>query len=296
LADERRERASRSALGRHPDFAAVSPQLGALDEAAFDERLTVDPDQALALLADLTGAVDEQLAARARALAARTLVGVARRGPVRHGGAVRREPVAADRAPGDLDVDGSIDAIVAAAASGRPPALDELVVSTWARGGLALSFVIDRSGSMHGGQLAAAAVGAAACAWRADDHSVVAFNQRALVLKRQDEVRPPEAVTEDILRLRGSGPTDLALALGVARRQLERSRAPRRVAVLLSDGRPTAGGDPLRAARALDELCVLAPAEDAADAAALARRVGARWAAVSGPSAVPGALRELLDP
>ncbi len=162
---------------------------------------------------------------------------------------------------------------------------------------MALCFVIDRSGSMSGAQLATAAIGAAACAWRAGvDHSVIAFNHEVLVLKAQDEVRAPEAVVDDILRVRGFGPTDLSLALRTARAQLERSRAARRIVVLLSDARPTAGADPAGAAAALDELCILAPADDIADAIELARAGGARWAPVAGPSGLPSALRQVLDP
>src|SRR5690606_12019316 len=126
------------------------------------------------------------------------------------------------------------------------PALDELRVQAWSTPDTALCLLIDRSGSMSGAQLATAAIGAAACSWRAGvDHSVVAFNQKALVLKAQGEARSPEAVTDDILKLRGFGPTDLALALRTARVQLERSRAARRIVVLLSDARPTAGSDPV---------------------------------------------------
>ena len=170
-------------------------------------------------------------------------------------------------------------------------------MSTWTRPDTSLCFVIDRSGSMSGAQLATAAIGAAACAWRAGtDHSVIAFNHKALVLKAQDEERSPEAVTDDILRVRGFGPTDLALALRTARAQLDRSHAARRIVVLLSDARPTAGADPVPVAAGLDELCILAPAADVDDAAALARAVGARWVPLAGPSQLPAALRQLLDP
>ena len=51
------------------------------------------------------------------------------------------------------------------------------------------------------------------------------------------------AVVDDLLRLRGQGTTDLAGALTAAARQLDRSRAKRRVTILMSDCRATTGAD-----------------------------------------------------
>ena len=56
------------------------------------------------------------------------------------------------------------------------------------------------------------------------------------------------------------GTTDLVGALRAATGQL-RSTAGRRIVVLLSDCRATVPGDVLEAARALDELCIVAPAD-----------------------------------
>ena len=63
---------------------------------------------------------------------------------------------------------------------------------------------------------------------------------------------------------------------------------------ILSDCRATAGVDPSAAARRLDELCVIAPRDDAEDAAAFARRVGARFATVGGAFEIPAALASVL--
>jgi Mg-chelatase subunit ChlD len=101
-------------------------------------------------------------------------------------------------------------------------------------------------------------------------------------------------VVEDLFRLRGHGPTDLALALRVARRQLDRSSAARRITVLLSDARATKGGDPVAEAAALDELVVLCPAGDSDEAEGLADDLGARWVEVAGPSDVPAAIADVL--
>ncbi|MCZ7628656.1 MAG: hypothetical protein M5U19_06165 [Microthrixaceae bacterium] len=86
--------------------------------------------------------------------------------------------------------------------------------------------------------------------------------------------RRTEDVLGDLFTLRGFGITDLGLALRTAADQLSRSAARRRVAVLLSDCRATAGGDPLPHAAGIDEVAVLAPADDTADAEAFAAALG----------------------
>jgi Mg-chelatase subunit ChlD len=160
---------------------------------------------------------------------------------------------------------------------------------------MALCLLVDRSGSMLGERLAAAAVAAAAVAYRnAEDCSVVAFSDEAIVLKSQDVPRSADELVGDLLRLRGHGTTDVGLALRTALGQLSRSTAGRRVAVLLSDCRPTTGGDPTADAARLDELAIIAPAEDLADARALADAVGARCVGLDGPAHVPEAIAAAL--
>jgi Mg-chelatase subunit ChlD len=285
---------SRRELARHDGFDEVSPEVGQLDEAALEALMGEDPDEALGLLADLTGATDPVLKALARAFAGRMVVDLARRGPVaRRGvGRITRQPYRPDA--GDLDIDASIDALVLAHRIAPDP--DELRVRGWSRPGTALCLLVDRSGSMTGAPLATAAVAAAAVAWRApDDHSVVAFSSEAIVVKSQDAPRPAERIVNDLLALRGFGTTDIALALRTAARQLARSRAARRVTVLLSDCRANVAGDVISAARALDELWVVAPEGDSDDAAALAASVGAQLTTVAGPSDIPHAFTRLLD-
>ena len=220
-------------------------------------------------------------------------VRLGRSGPARDRGVgrLRRVPLAPG---GELDVDASLEALVGAQASGVAPPLEDLRATVWGRPAVGLCLLVDRSGSVGGERLATAALAAAAVALRApEDHSVVVFSGRALVVKAQDERRPVGQVVDALLSLRGHGTTDLALALDAARTQLLRSSAGRRLTVLLSDGRPTAGPDPVPAARRLDELVVLAPAGDAAQARAFAASVGARVEELAGPSDVPRALRVL---
>ena len=274
----------------------MSPEVGGLDETAFEEALAAAPDAALGLLADMAGATDEGLRRLARRLAGRVVVRLGRTGPARERGTgwLRGVPLAPG---GELDLDASLEALLHAEAGGAAPAVEDLRATVWGRSSVALCLLVDRSGSVGGQRLASAALAAAAVALRApDDHSVLVFAGEVLVLKAQDERRPVDDVVGSLLRLRGHGTTDLHLALDTARRQLARSTATRRVVVLLSDGRPTAGPDPLPAARALDELVVVAPAEDSVQARLLAQQAGAVFEELAGPSDVPRALGVLAGP
>jgi Mg-chelatase subunit ChlD len=286
---------SRRQLSRHERFEQISPEVGRLDEAALDEALSEAPDDTLALLADLTSATDPALRELARRLAGQLFLDLARRGPARPRGVGRLDvqPYRPDR--GDLDLDASLDGIVRSRALGAAPGPDDLRVRGWVRPGTALCLVVDRSGSMGGRPLATAAVAAAAIATRApQDYSVLAFGSDVVVAKGQDAERASSAVVTDVLALRGFGTTDLAGALTAAGAQLARSRAGRRITVLLSDCRPTMPGDAVAAARALDELCIVAPAGDSDEAAALAGACGARLVTVDGPSDAARALQTVL--
>ena len=283
-------------MSKHKRFDQISPEVGELDDGAFDKALSEDADEAMAMLADLTGATDVKLRERARRLAGRLVLDLSRAEKPRSRGVGKLRSAPADRAEGDLDIDASIDALVHARASGAPPAVDELKVRAWAKPGLALCVIVDRSGSMGGDRLAAAALAAAACAWRApEDHSILAFSSKVIVVKGQRQFRPAEKVVDDVLSLRGHGTTDLALAFRTAAAQLDQSRAGRRLAILLSDCRPTEGEDPLLDAGRLDELAIIAPADDHEDAEEMAGALGARWVSLSGPSGIPAAFAQLLD-
>jgi Mg-chelatase subunit ChlD len=254
-----------------------------------------DPDQTMALLADLTAATDPKLRELARRLAGRLFLDVSRRGPTRPRGIGKmvEQPYRPDA--GDLDLDASLDAIVEAGAGTSVIDPERLRVRGWARPGTALCLLVDRSGSMGGKPLATSAVAAAAVAWRSPrDYSVVAFGKDVIVAKSQDAEKPSERVVNDVLALRGFGTTDLTSALRTASDQLSRSRAGRKVCILLSDCRSTVDGDPVAAATALSELVVIAPAGDSDEADAFARSVGARLATAAGPSSVAEALADVL--
>jgi Mg-chelatase subunit ChlD len=270
-----------------------------LDEAAFEEHLDAAPDEALALLADLTGATDAALRDLARRLAARVVIDIAAtRGTTGRGRTARLRTRPMPEVGGDLDLDASLDTLVAARLADVPPEVDELRAQVWSHPGRAVCLLVDRSGSMRGEALATAALAAAAVAFGApDDHSVVAFGADAVVVKSQDVPKAPGVVVEELLALRGHGTTDLCLAFTAGRAQLERSTAPERLVVLLSDCRATTGDDHLRAAADLassSRLVVVAPEADADTARTFAAAVGAAVTTVAGPAEIPAAFAALL--
>jgi Mg-chelatase subunit ChlD len=114
-------------------------------------------------------------------------------------------------------------------------------------------------------------------------------------VRSQDVAKPAERVVDDVLGLRGHGTTDLAGALRAATEQLSRSRAARKVTVLLSDCRANEAGDVVAAAAALDELAIVAPHGDDVEARQLAAAVGAAVTTMRGPSSVVDALTRVLD-
>jgi Mg-chelatase subunit ChlD len=247
------------------------------------------------MLADMTVATDERLRAASRRLAARIIIDRANAGRPRQRGPSRLHAVPADRG-GDLDVDRSLDSIARAHRARRAPALDELVARDWGRPQLAVCLVVDASGSMSGARLAAAALTAAACAWRAPaEFAVFSFARHVRTHRPLTGDVSAAVLVERLLGLRGHGVTALATALQRAGEELAGARASRRITILLSDCRATDGEDPVPAAAGLDELFVLAPADDSAEAAVFAAHAGARFEPMADAADAPAALARLLD-
>lgn len=268
--------------------------MGELDLAALDDAMRGDPDDTLTLLVEMSHATDERLRAAVRSLAPRLILDQTRRGIPRNRGVVKPRPVPAHRG-GDLDLDRSMDAIVGARAAGRMPSLDDMTSVQWSRPDLALCLVIDRSGSMGGDRLTTAAVAVAAClTYAPQEHAVLAFAATTTVLKPITAASRPTATIGRVLALRGHGTTGLADALHEANVQLAGARARRRVVVLLSDCRVTDEVDATPAARTLEELVILAPAQDDDEARRLARDSGARVAPIGSVLDVAAALNAML--
>ena len=285
----------RRALASNDGFSELSPDVGQLDEAAVSEALADDADELLALMAEMTSATDVELRAQARRIAARLFLDLVRdQRPDRAGiGRIVSSRFRDDA--GDIDVDGSLDELVMAAGSGRAVDVEELRIRSWAKPSTAWCLLVDRSGSMEGRPLATAALAAAAVAVRADNEfAVLSFGKDVVAPKAMWERRSADDVIDRVLSLRGHGTTDLAGALLAAGEQLRASSAARRVVVLLSDCRATEPGDVIGAAKALEELVIIAPEGDSVEAVELAEQVAARWTTVSGPTSVAGAFDRVL--
>jgi Mg-chelatase subunit ChlD len=200
---------------------------------------------------------------QARRLAARLFVRSGRLGKGSTSGYRRLSPGRAG-GEGDLDLDLTLER-----ASGRGsarPRPDDLVARRWTAPRRALCLLVDHSGSMRGHAVGLAAMAAAAVVLTRTERastSVIAFAADALVLQGQGDSRTPAALVDDLLSLRGQGRTDLALALRTAARELGREPASERLAIVMSDCRPTAGGDPLQALSGLDRVDVLGTSDDA---------------------------------
>lgn len=272
----------------------MSPEVGELDEAAIDKAMRDNPDDTLSMIADLTAATDPKLREAAKHIAGRLMLDLAGATKQRRRG-IGRIVTQPFRGEGDIDIDASVEAFEGSGARRRVK-VEELRARSWSKRDTAVCLVVDRSGSMGGKPLATSALAAAAVALREpDDYSVLAFGRDVIVAKSQDVRRPGADVVNSVLTLRGFGTTDLAGALRAAAEQLSRSRAARKVVVLLSDCRATETGDVEAAARSVDELCIVAPEGDDAEARTLAANVGARIATVAEPTDVPAALTEVLD-
>ena len=280
---------------RHDQFGDVSPQVGEIDEAALDAALRADAGKTLEMLADMTVATDERMRAAARRLAGKIVLDRARAGRARARGTSKLREIAADRG-GDLDLDRSMEAIAEARAGGRMPALDELVARDWGRPELAVCLLVDASGSMSGARLAEAALTAAACSWRAPiEFAVLSFAREVRVHRALTAHVGAATLVEQLLGLRGHGVTALAAALRAGGAQLAGARSGRRITILLSDCRATDEQDPVPAGAALDELMVMAPADDCVEAKEFAAATGARLETMADAADAPAALARLLD-
>ena len=149
---------------------------------------------------------------------------------------------------------------------------------------------------MTGARLAAAALTAAACAWRApSEFAVLSFAREVQVHRALTAQLDAGVVVERLLQLRGHGVTALATALRAAGEQLAgragaaahddpAQRLPR-------DRRRGSGAGGRRARRAAGP----GPGDDSSEAAAFAASAGARWEPMAGAADAPAALARLLD-
>jgi Mg-chelatase subunit ChlD len=174
----------------------------------------------------------------------------------------------------DIDLDRTLDVLPE-----RPvPEDTDIVVRERHRARRAVVLLVDVSGSMRGEKalVTAATVGALAGTLRDDEVGIVAFWKDAAVARPIDRRRPAGRVLDDLLRLPAKGLTNVEFALRAGRAELQRARARRRSAILLSDAVHNAGPDPRPIAARYPRLDVLlqADGEHDADLAADLARLG----------------------
>ena len=286
---------SRQQMAAIEHFNELSPEVGELDEQAMDRLLADNPDDAMSLLITLGDAVDAELRAKARRLAERIVIDIARRGRAVRGkvGRLRSLPL---RDTGDLDIDVAVESI--AESGGSLVDADQLRVIDWERPDTAVCLVIDRSGSMKGEALASASLASAAVALRApSSHAIVAFAGDAEVVRSMSTSahQSVDGVVDAILSLKGHGTTCVAKGLLAAITEHGHSRCGRQLTVLLSDCRDRSIDDATALASSLEELVIVAPTVGADDARAFANSAGAALVTVDGPRDVARALDEVLS-
>ena len=286
---------SRQQMTAIEHFDELSPEVGELDEHVMDRLLADSPDKAVSLLVTLGDTVDPELRAKARRVAERIVIDIARRGRAAQGkvGRLRSLPL---RDGGDLDVDAAVELV--AESGGSLVDADMMRVIDWERPDTAVCLVIDRSGSMKGEALASAALAAAAVALRAPAfHAVIAFSGTAEVVRSMvtSAHASTDGVVDAVLSLKGHGTTNVSDGLRAAITEHEAARCGRHLTVLLSDCRDRAIDEAVPFAQSLEELVIVSPADDIADAQCFADVTGAAVVGVEGPHDVARALDEVLS-
>ena len=177
---------------------------------------------------------------------------------------------------GDLDLDASLDAIVEA----EPAALRRCRAPAGHGRGAARRRRCACWSTAAGRWAAAAGDGRGGRGRRgparAERLQRARVRQGRVVGRASDVDKPGERVVNDVLSLRGHGTTDLAARCTPPAVQLARSRAARKIAVLLSDCRATVEGDVAVRSRGCRELVVVAPEQDCDEALRLRRRMSVR--------------------
>lgn len=195
----------------------------------------------------------------------------------------------------DIDLDRTLEVLAE-----RPvPEDSDILVRERVQTQRALVLIGDVSGSMRGekARITAATIAALTTDFPDDELAVVAFWQDAAVLQPLGERVSARQVLTNLLRIPTRGLTNVHWGLTLGLAELERSRSPVRIGILLSDAVHNAGPDPRDVASGYDRLHVLLETDgehDVALAEDLARAGRGRLVKVAGHGDVPEAVNSLL--
>ncbi len=160
-----------------------------------------------------------------------------------------------NRPHAELNIDETVDNI---AVNPYPDASD-IIVDFREQKRLDCALMLDTSLSMSGEKLALLAVAATVLAFRlpAEDYAIIAFESTANTLKKMKAKMPVQQIAEKILDVPALGYTNIESALTEGREQLRRGAHKNQVGILISDGKYTAGADPIPVAAGYRALYVL---------------------------------------
>ena len=160
--------------------------------------------------------------------------------------------------------------------------------------------MMDTSLSMSGKKLALAAVAAAVLSMKlpSEDFSLVGFESAAHTLCPLNTHETTESIIEKIFRQSARGYTNIEAALRQGRRELEKSKAKRKVGLLITDGIFTAGGDPVNEAALFPRLFVFLTEDHKMDpelCRTMARLGKGRYIAVKGYEDLPLKILDIVN-
>lgn len=119
--------------------------------------------------------------------------------------------------------------------------------------------MLDTSLSMSGEKLALLAVTATVLAYKlpSEDFAIISFETSATTLKKIRAEMSVEQIAQSILDVPALGYTNIEAALSEGLKQLGRGRHKKKVGILISDGKHTAGPDPVPEAARYRSLSVV---------------------------------------
>ncbi|OGW17971.1 MAG: hypothetical protein A3G93_04095, partial [Nitrospinae bacterium RIFCSPLOWO2_12_FULL_45_22] len=164
----------------------------------------------------------------------------------------------------ELELDRTLDRILGK----REIEYDDFIVRERKQEKRAFSLIIDASGSMKGENILRAAIAVTTLVNNLgkDDYAIVAFSERAKVIKFIHAHKDIKRLIDDIFDSFIGGMTDIGIGLEIGLQQLYRSPRKKKIGIILTDGAHNKRTDPLVQAKKYPKLSVIGirpPWEDA---------------------------------